>query len=245
MVFTKGMIHRSRLLAAMPETERYRKAVEYKMELPEEPLIYSVKHRVGHRELPLMHFRNRKFMSMFKCHFQQYMNVNIPVVLIINFYVKPFDDVKLNAKQLKSEKIPATRAFELSEYLLSFKELLLHVLINSYRQVVHIEMSKWYSSNPRTEFQFMKWDNYAKYKAQDKNDAKTKAVDSSRAQESLVQPVSCGNEAATDASTEEAEGCKPVELPVASDKPLQNPRSIRKYAKKTPSATFIPTRKET
>jgi hypothetical protein len=88
------------------------------------------------------------------------MNTNVPCVLHVTYYVSPPSYVTVSKKALKEERTPATRSFELCDYLLSFLEMVQHVLINSYRQIVRIEAEKYYSNNPRTVFKFMKWEQY-------------------------------------------------------------------------------------
>ena len=135
-------------------------AIDLKFELPGEPLIYSIKYLIGDRKRSVQFFRDEKWRSILKCVFRSYFQTKIPVVVIVWFYVTPSESVKISPKALRSETTPAVFAFELCDYLLSFKEMLFHVLINSYKQVVYVEAYKFYSDNPRTVFQFMKWDHY-------------------------------------------------------------------------------------
>lgn len=132
------------------------------MELPGEPLIYSLKQTVGSRMLTHDFFRNQQWSSLLKCHFPSYYRVTVPVVLMVKFYVTPPPSVHVSDRTLKAETMYATRSFEVCDYLLSFLEMIMHVLINSYRQVVKIEVDKFYSSNPRTVFKFMKLSHYVK-----------------------------------------------------------------------------------
>jgi hypothetical protein len=135
-------------------------AINAEFTIPGEPLIYSIKYPVGQRSRYACFFRNEKFRSLFKCFFNSYLYTNTPVVVIVKFYVTPFQKAKLRSGDLKRENVPATFAYELCDYILSFQEMLFHVLINSYRQIVKLDAEKYYSSNPRTVFKFMKWDHY-------------------------------------------------------------------------------------
>jgi hypothetical protein len=67
-------------------------------------------------------------------------------------------------------------SYELCDYTLSFLEMLHHVLFNSYRQVVKLDVVKMYSKNPRTVVKFMKWDEYVKFQDQDTNNTKAEGL---------------------------------------------------------------------
>lgn len=150
----KQLIKQKRLLASG--------AVDMSLTLPGEPLIYSIKYNVGTRTRSVQFFRNEQWKSLLKCFFRSYQKTSTPVVVVVNFYVSPPGHVKVKSSDLVKECLPAVFSFELCDYLLSFLEMLHHVLINSYRQVVKIDVQKFYSSNPRTVFKFMSWDNYVK-----------------------------------------------------------------------------------
>jgi hypothetical protein len=135
-------------------------AVNLEFTIPGEPLIYSIKHTLGQRHYSVQHFRNKCWYSFFKCMFRQQTRTHIPVVLIIRFYVTPFNKAKVSPSELQNENVPAVFAYELCDYLLSFMEMLLHVLIHSYKQIVYIDAKKFYSNDPRTVFQFMRYDEY-------------------------------------------------------------------------------------
>ncbi len=137
-------------------------ALHNELELPGEPLIYSIKYKVGNRSHSVQFFRNMKWSSLLRSWFRFQSNTKVPVVILVRFYVSPPSDVIITKEKLRRENVPAVRAFEISEYLLSFQEMLHHVLFNSYRQVVKIDAEKFYSSNPRTVFKFMTWDQYVK-----------------------------------------------------------------------------------
>ena len=128
--------------------------------LPGEPMIYSFKYTIANRSRFANQFRDMKWMSILKCWFRAYLSTKTPLVLLIRFYVSPPSYVKVKAADLRSEKVPAVMSFELCDYLLSFMEMLHHVLINSYRQFVKIDMEKYYSAEPRTVFKFMKYEHY-------------------------------------------------------------------------------------
>lgn len=136
--------------------------VDAEMTLPGEPMIYSVKIDVASRARPANYFRNVNWGNMVKAFFRKHLSLHTPTVLIIRFFVSPPGWVPISPSKLRAEKTPAVRSFELCEYLLSFMEVLHTKVIGSYRQFVKIDMEKYYSSNPRTVFKFMKWEHYEK-----------------------------------------------------------------------------------
>lgn len=148
-------------------------AVDYELELPGEPMIYSIKYPVGKRTRCLQFFRNMKWASLLKCYYRAYYNTKTPLVLILRLYTTPPEGVKVTAEQIRRETVPATMSYELCDYTLSFLEMLHHVLINSYKQFVKIDVEKWYSARPRTTMKFMKWDHYVAL--QNKNTLHTEA----------------------------------------------------------------------
>lgn len=137
------------------------------MTLPGEPLIYSVKYSVGCRMKKADYFRNRKFNSLIKCYFKSYAFKLIPCVVIVTFYVTPTEGYDIKPADLRSEKVPALHSYELADYLLSFMEMIFRTLISTYRQLVKIDMQKFYSNNPRTVFQFMRWEHYVSFRDKD------------------------------------------------------------------------------
>jgi len=118
-----------------------------------------------------------KWKSLLKCFFRSYYRTNTPVVVVVRFYVSPPSSVKIKEADLRKETVPALFSYEICDYLLSFLEMLHHVLINSYRQIVKIDAEKYYSSNPRTVFQFMKWDHYENLPNRNTVHTKTKSFD--------------------------------------------------------------------
>lgn len=135
-------------------------AADAPLELPGEPLIYSIKYSIGQRIHSADFFRNTKWRSLLKCFFRSYYKTSVPVVVIVQFYVSPSPRKKIKPSDVKKETVPAVSSYELCDYLLSFLEMLRGVLINSYRQIVKIETVKFYSANPRTVMKFIKWDDY-------------------------------------------------------------------------------------
>ncbi len=210
------------------------------MVLPEEPLIYSIKYQVGSRAKSMQFFRNKKWRSFFKCFFRSYMNSNVPCVLHITYYVSPPSYVKVSNKALKAEKTPATRSYELCDYLLSYMEMLHHVLINSYRQVVRIEAEKYYSSNPRTVFKFMKWEQYEMLKNNNTLHAESEGIGPDWEVWAL-QSVSKGDETHDRLCEEQFTGTDgAIEGTAFSDCALQDSCTVRLVRKKTQTAK-IPT----
>jgi hypothetical protein len=135
-------------------------AVDAELVLPGEPLIYSIKYAIGQRTRGIQFFRNEKWKSLLKSYFPSYYRTKTPVVILIRFFVSPPSGVTVKHADLVRETVPAVYSYELCEYLLSFLEMLHHVLINSYRQVVKVDVEKFYSADPRTVFKFIKWDYY-------------------------------------------------------------------------------------
>lgn len=131
------------------------------LELPGDPLIFSIRYQVGKRRFDKKYFRNLQWRSIIKCYFRSYWKKQSPVVVIVRFYVAPPSSVTVKHNDLKKENTPAVEAYELCDYFLSFVEMIRHNLIITYRQIVKIEMDKFYSNNPRTVFQFMTWSDYA------------------------------------------------------------------------------------
>ncbi len=136
------------------------RALNAELVLPGEPLIYSIKYAVGRRTRSLCYFRNGQWKSLLRTFFPAYFKTKVPVVILVLFYVSPPSHVDIKASDLKSEKIPAVFSFELCDYFLSFIEMFHHTLLNSYKQIVKIDMVKFYSNNPRTVFKYVKWDHY-------------------------------------------------------------------------------------
>lgn len=155
-------------------------AIDARLILQGEPMIYSIKYSVGMRRRGLNYFRNESWRGLLMCYFNAYRRSKVPLVLVIRFYVSPPIGAKLSKQSLKRESTPAVHSHELCEYLLSFMEILLHVLINSYRQFVRIEMDKYYSDTPRTVFQFMTWENYDHLKANNTLDTQSKSLSTRR-----------------------------------------------------------------
>lgn len=161
--------------------------------LPGDPMIYSIKYLASSKNYSIQFSRNHQWRSIFKCYFKAYLKTNVPVVLLIRFYTKPPEYKSVPKKLLKTEKCPAVFSFELCDYLLSFMEMMHKVLINSYRQIVKIDMEKYYSDNPRTVFKFMKWDEYVEHYIHDSFASKTESLSETRSVQH-IQPKREGND---------------------------------------------------
>lgn len=122
------------------------------------PLIYTIKYELFNHKHPLQFFRDKQWRTMLRCIFPNYHRHTTPVVLLVTFYVPAIG--RVDQKKLHEESIPAACSYELADYLLSFLEMLRGALFVSYRQLVKIDMSKFYSNNPRTVFKFMHWNHY-------------------------------------------------------------------------------------
>jgi len=162
-------------------------AVEAELVLAGEPLIYSIKYKVGQRSHSTQFFRNMKWRSLLKCWFRSQYNTKTPVVIAVRFYVSPPSNVSIKAADLKKESTPAVHSFEVCDYLLSFFEMLHHVLINSYKQIVKVDVEKFYSAEPRTVFKFMTWSQHVKLQAGNPPHAEAKRIGEDR-QVSDIQP---------------------------------------------------------
>jgi hypothetical protein len=139
-------------------------AVDMQLELPGEPVPYSIKYAVGTKNQAAVFFRRPKFTSILKCFFRAQYNTKTPLVLIITFYVAPPENVQITAKELKGEKVPATKGFEICDYLLTFLEIGRKVIFNTHAQFCKIDAEKYYSDKPRTVIQFMTWYQYECFK---------------------------------------------------------------------------------
>ena len=155
-------------------------AVASELVLPGEPLIYSIKYKVGQRSHTTQFFRNMQWKSLLKCWFRSQYNTKTPVVIVVRFYVSPPSNVNVKAADLKKELTPAVHSYEVCDYLLSFLEMLHHALINSYRQVVKVDVEKFYSAEPRTVFKFMTWSQHVKLQASNPLYAEAKGIGEDR-----------------------------------------------------------------
>lgn len=153
-----------------------KKNIDKPFEIPGEPMIYSLKYPVGLRTRGLQYFRNMQWKSILKSNFRSFYRTNIPLVLIVRLYVTPTPNIDVPAKVLSQESMPAVMSYELCDYGLSLLEMLHHVLFNSYRQIVKLDIEKFYSARPRTEMKFMKWDEYVKLQSSDTSSAETESV---------------------------------------------------------------------
>lgn len=151
-------------------------ATDNPMEIPGEPMIYSLKYPVGKRTRGVNFFRNKAWRSQLRSFFRSFYKTDTPCVLIVRFFVSPPAYLKVLKSILKAEKTPAVRSFELCDYSLSFMESLHKVLFNSYKQIVKLDVEKIYSANPRTVVQFMTWNEYAKLQDNNTIYAKTKGI---------------------------------------------------------------------
>jgi hypothetical protein len=241
----KEFIRRKKIIVEQ-RAER-KNAIDFELELPGEPMIYSIKFYTGCRQYGQHVFRNQKFRSILKCHFPYFSRLSMSVVLLIKFYVPPPETVQLTAAQLRHEKMPAAESHELSEYLLSFMEMLHHVLINSYRQIVKIDMEKYYSSNPRTTLKFMKWEDYVSYiRDYDPDNPASQGV-SARQGPVLLQPEQEGDGRSPAIHPEATGGDQfhSIHGPSACDSALPNTTPISNILRKTPTAAYIPAYKTT
>lgn len=224
-----------------------RRAIEAELVLPGEPLIYSIKYSMGTRTRSVQCFRDMKWKALIQSIFRNYCSANVPVVVIVKFYVSPPDYVNVSDRDVRKETVPAVHSFELCDYCLSFLEMLHHVLINSYRQVVKIDMVKFYSHNPRTVFQFMKWDQYVRLQSQNTVHTKSKGIRKDRNARSLqseLQGYGTDEGTRADGSSFEPPTIQATERSTASRSSLPNTSASKSGWKKTPTAGYVPSREE-
>ena len=182
-------------------------AANLEFEIPGEPMPYSIKYGVGKRTRDIRFFRNKQWSSILKCHFLAFHHAYTPVVVLVRFYCSPPDDVEIDADKIKKEQTPAVFCLEPCEYGLSFLEMLKDVLMKTYRQVVKLDIEKYYSNKPRTVFKFMKWDHYVKFRDSNTLHSETKRI-SKMGKKRSVQPQLRGHEA--------SKGVGPVSAPISS-----------------------------
>lgn len=149
----KQIIHRK---------QQFNKAVWNAFTIPEPPMLYSLRYPIGLRRLDLKYFKKKAFASLMKCTMPSFCpnRKHIPLVLIVRFYVPPFKFAEVPKEKIRPDNIPAVHSFELTDYLLALMEMIRTVLVDNYRTICKIEMEKYYSYKPRTEFMFMTWENY-------------------------------------------------------------------------------------
>ena len=224
-----------------------RRAIEAELVLQGEPLIYSIKYSLGTRTRSVQFFRDMKWKALIQSIFRNYCSAKVPVVVIVKFYVSPPDYVHVSDSEVRKETVPAVHSYELCDYCLSFLEMLHHVLVNSYRQIVKIDMVKFYSHNPRTVFQFMKWDQYVRLQSKDPVQPKSQGIRKNRTARPL-QPELQGD--GTDEGTcpdrpgDQPPGIQATERTSSGDSPLPNTSASKSGWKKTPTAGYVPSREE-
>lgn len=184
MGFLKRIIH---------ERQQIPDGFNYEMTMMGEPMIYSIKYQCGSRLVSSQSLRNKAFLSMLKCRFVSYKKLKTPLVILVKFYISPLRSEDCSYAQLRAEKTPAAQGFELSEYILSFKEMLKDVLFASYRQIVKIDAVKFFSNKPRTVFKFMTWEHYEHFLNINSINSKAKNKRTSK-QIRSVQPEQSRNE---------------------------------------------------
>jgi hypothetical protein len=108
--------------------------------------------------------RKRMFAPLIRSTMPTFNLSDTPVCLFVRFFVRPPDHVDVADELLEAETVPATECAELCEYFLSLLDFFRDVVIHSYKQIVKVEMDKFYSNRPRTVFQIMKFEHYVTYK---------------------------------------------------------------------------------
>jgi|GEM_PF-2798789 hypothetical protein len=141
-----------------------------------DPLIYSVKCPAGQRTRGLQYFRNKQWKPFLTTHFRSLRSQDVPVVVLLKFFIKPPEGVKVPKAALSQESAPAVKPFELCEYILSFLEMIRGVLITAYKQIVKIDAVKLYSDNPRLEVKIMRWNEYVNMQNNNSNDTKAESL---------------------------------------------------------------------
>lgn len=223
----------------------FNSAVDAELELPGEPLIYSIKAPLSNRTRSTQFFRNMKWRSLLKSFFQSCYNTSTPVVIIVRFYVTPPAKSRVSAENLRKERVPAVYSYELCDYVLSFLEMLHHVLINSYRQVIKMDIEKWYSDRPRTTMKFMTWDQYVKLQNHNPVHTETQGISKARKARGIQSKLQ-GNEQDDSIRAQESdEQSATPDGTLASDCALSNPCTVSASPKKTPTATLPASHKKT
>lgn len=218
------------------------------LELPGEPLIYSIKYAPEKRRKPIQFFRNKQWRSIIRCFFPTYDRTKTSVVLWVRFYVSPPSHATVKKADVKKENTPAVHAYELCDYLLSFLEILRNTLVWSHRQYAKIDMEKYYSDRPRIVFKFMRWEHYVSMlKDQNTVHPESKGFMETRPVQHL-QPISKGNEPDAKVcgeSTIKAGNDGTPGGPSTGDSSLPNPCPKVPPTKKKKSTTPPPTLQET
>lgn len=214
--------------------------------IPGEPMIYSIKYVLDNNQRSSQTYRNEQWKSILRSVFKSYLSSKTPVVLCLTFYVSPPERENIAYDKLREEKTYATRSYELCDYLLSFQEMLLRVLINSYRQIVRIEAEKYYSANPRTVMRFYSVETYEKLRNKNPPRPKSKSIDKTKQKRPLqsecerdvtIENVCEGTDAGQSA-TQTFEGR------LIYYSPLQDTSSKVVKRTKTPTAGYIPSLQE-
>ena len=209
------------------------RAIDFEMVIPEEPLIYSYKFKIGERHNFLNFFRDKAWKSILRCNFRACMSNHMPVVLLVKFFVPPPEWVKVTKEALKAEKTPAVYSWEICDYLLSFLEMLHLCLFDSYKQIVKIDVMKFYSDKPRTEFKFMKWAHYDELYLKNSYDPKGKSKRNSKETRESVQPERKGDATSEGNRNETTSESPSLERSADSSMPLPTTRpSLRLKHKK-------------
>lgn len=146
-----------------------------------EPMIYSIKYSLGERRFPVQFFRNKQWRSKLRCWFSAYIGVNTPVAVLACFYVSPQLTRKthqLSEEDIASEKVPALHSWELADLEMSYLEMLKYALLDNYRQIVKIDVCKFYSKNPRTLIQILPWYHYVELQDNHPYQAKSEGLGS-------------------------------------------------------------------
>jgi hypothetical protein len=162
-----------------------------------EPLIYSIKFSLGERRLPVQFFRDRQWRSRIRCWFSSHFGFYTPVVVLVKFYVsyQPLKTLKpLTDAQVASESIPAVHSWELADLEMSYLEALKFSLLTSYRQIVKLDMCKYYSKNPRTVMQILPWSHYVDLLDNYPDQTKSESLDKDGKRKG-VQPKRKGHDA--------------------------------------------------
>jgi hypothetical protein len=167
-------------------------AIDLKVELPGEPLLYSIKYDIN-RRYGLNFFRDMGWKSFLRCYFQAQYKKNTPLVVVVTFFVSPPSSVEIQQKFLEKDMVPAVLSWELCDYLISFLELLHRALFTSYRQIVEIKCRKIYSAKPRTVFQFLTWSDYVQLQDYNTVHASTQGKHTN-GEESILQSECEGDE---------------------------------------------------
>lgn len=216
-------------------------AVFSECEIPGEPMIFSHKLQHKARMLTINHVRGKDYGRILRCFYPRFSTEEIPVVVLVRFYVTPRKNAPAGWDEVRTDKVTATHSYELCDYLLAFLEIIKNALLKTYTQIVKIDAVKFYSKRPRTCFKIMTWSDYGQFQNNYTVDAKAKGF-GTRGKIRFLQPKPKGD------GQDHAAGEEPVKRrggrasarPSASDLPLPSTSPRDMQGTEAPTETHDP-----